>query len=191
MDLLQLHSCSEELLRKGDVIDVLVRAKKAGKTRYLGYSGDRNNALCAVESGAFDSLQTSLNVADQQAISLTLPKAFERGMGVIAKRPVANAAWGSGDVRPKNPYCHEYWEWLQRLQYPFVTELPLDEAVGLALRFTLSQPGVSVAIVGTKNPSRWASNSAHAAQGPLSASLLRSIRDRWLEVSEPEWVGQT
>jgi aryl-alcohol dehydrogenase-like predicted oxidoreductase len=187
VDLMQLHSCSEEILRQGDVIDVLLRAKEAGKTRYVGYSGDHLDALYAVECAAFDSLQTSINVADQDCLTLTVPKAKEGGMGVIAKRPVANVAWRTGNNPPTNSYHQTYWERLQKLKFEFVGE---PDAVATALRFTLSQPGVSVAIVGTKNPSRWAVNSAFAQLGPLSETALSSIRNRWKEVAGPDWRGQ-
>ena len=188
VDLLQLHSCSEEMLRQGDVIAVLQRARDAGKTRFIGYSGDNQAARYAVECGAFDTLQTSLNIADQESsIERTMPLARERGMGVIAKRPVANVAWRYGDTSPGADHYHEgYWERLRKLQYPF---LGGPDAVGIALRFALATPGVHTAIVGTKNPDRWRENAALLDAGPLSESEYRQIRERWREVGGADWPG--
>jgi aryl-alcohol dehydrogenase-like predicted oxidoreductase len=188
VDLVQLHSCDESDLRKGDVIAALERARERGLARYLGYSGDGSAARYAIECGRFDALQTSINVADQEALDLTVPLAQARGVGVIAKRPIANAAWRSGR-KPKNPYHHIYWTRLSRLDYDFL-RLPVPDSVGRALRFTVSQPGVHTAIVGTTKPARWAENAAHAAAGVLSAEESARIRARWREVADAGWVGQ-
>lgn len=180
VDLVQLHSCDLEKLRQGDVIDVLRRAKEAGKTRFIGYSGDNEASAYAVQSGAFDTLQTSLNVADQAALD-TVEAAVGRSMGVIAKRPIANAAW----VKEPAPdaYGRAYWERLQKLEYPNID-------ASLALRWTLAQP-VHVAIVGTKNPDRWAQNAALLEEGPLPTEALAAISARWREIATPDWVGLT
>jgi len=191
VDLLQLHTCSEDMLRQGDVIAVLQRARDAGKTRFIGYSGDSKAALYAVTCGAFDTLQTSVNIADQECIELTLPKAKNAGMGVIAKRPIANVAWRTGNEKPANGYVTSYWERLQKLAYPFLAGGASDEAVGTALRFTLAQVGVTTAIVGTKNPERWRANAALlSGAGPLPDADVRAIRERWKAVCAPDWVGQ-
>ncbi len=188
VDLVQLHSCSEELLRQGDVIAVLQKARDAGKTRFIGYSGDAQAALYAVECGAFDTLQTSLNIADQEPITLTLPKARAANMGVICKRPLANVAWRTGSDAPTNDYHKTYWERLQKLQYDFLSDPA--RAAGIALRFTLSQPGTHTAIVGTTRPERWHTNAEMLSAGALPEDQIAAIRARWQEIAGPDWTGQ-
>jgi aryl-alcohol dehydrogenase-like predicted oxidoreductase len=188
IDLIQLHSCSAEQLREGAVIEVLIRAREAGKTRFIGYSGDNEAARYAVESGSFDTLQTSASIADQWSIENSIPFAQAKGMGVIAKRPIANAAWKTG-LKPENDYHRTYWERLRKLGYPFL-EGGGDEAVGVALRFALAIPGVHTAIVGTKNPARWKQNAALLDSGPLPTEMYDLIRKLWSDRAEPGWKGE-
>lgn len=190
VDLVQLHSCSESELRKGEVISALQTAREHGHTRYIGYSGDSRAAHFAVESGAFDSLQISINIADQEAIESTLPLAQKNQMGVIAKRPIANAAWKTGH-KPASSYYHEYWERLRKLNYDFLRSHDLEKTIERALRFTLSVPGVHCAIVGTTKPERLEQNAKLIAEGPLSAAEFNAIRDHWDEVAPRIWIGQT
>jgi aryl-alcohol dehydrogenase-like predicted oxidoreductase len=187
LDLIQLHSCELAELRKGEAITALERARARGWTRYIGYSGDGEAARFAVECGRFDTLQTSVSLADQEAIELTVPAAMKQQMGVIAKRPIANAAWRYAR-RPAEPYYQPYWTRLRALDYAFLRDA--ERAVSVALRFTLAAPGVHTAIVGTRRPGRWAENARLLKAGPLPAVEYERIRARWKEVAEPGWTGQ-
>jgi aryl-alcohol dehydrogenase-like predicted oxidoreductase len=187
LDLVQLHSCSEDVLRRGEAIKALETARQRGLTRFIGYSGDGAAARYAVECGAFDTLQTSINIADQEALHLTLPLAVERGMGVIAKRPLANVAWLGARRPARGAYEYEYWRRLKALDYPFLSE---SDAVGTALRFTLSVPGLHTGIVGTARPGRFEANMRALAAGPLPPGEFGAIRARWAEVADASWTGQ-
>jgi aryl-alcohol dehydrogenase-like predicted oxidoreductase len=107
---------------------------------------------------------------------------------VIAKRPVANAAWRTGK-KPVSAYHHPYWERLQKLDYDFLHG-ELAESVAIALRFTLSQPGVHTAIVGTTKPGRWRENAEVLEAGALPQSEIDKIRARWREVADESWGGE-
>lgn len=191
VDLLQLHSCEVDVLEQGEAIKALQRAREQGKTRFIGYSGDDAPALWAVRSGLFDTLQTSLSIADQQAIDLLLPIAREKNLGVIAKRPIANAAWRDAKEPSRGAYHHEYWRRLKILNYDFLRDWDrAQDAASIALRFTLSLPGVHTAIVGTQSPGRWQQNAELLRAGPLPHARVEAIRARWREVAQPDWVGQ-
>ncbi|MCU1289415.1 MAG: aldo/keto reductase [Acidobacteria bacterium] len=189
LDIVQLHSCSAEELRRGDAIEGLLRAQEKGYTRYIGYSGDNDAAETAVELDVFDSLQTSVNIFDQTPIEGNIARAAEKGLGVIAKRPIANAVWRFEEL-PENTYYHEYWNRMKKLKFEF-TGKSVEEGTATALRFTLTIPGVDTAIVGTTRPTRWQENAAYALEGNLSGEEYEAIRNRWRETAEENWVGMT
>ena len=181
IDLVQLHSCSEETLRQGDVIQVLQKARQAGKVLHIGYSGDKEAALYAVCCGHFESLQTSINIADQEALDMTVPLALQQGMGVIAKRPIANALWKM--PRPENRYYQPYWDRLQMLKYDFLQD---GRALEIALRFPMSVPGVHTMIIGTTNPAHFRQNIEFTNGGILNEDQFKAIRSRWKNVARLE-----
>jgi aryl-alcohol dehydrogenase-like predicted oxidoreductase len=187
VDVMAFHSCDAATLRNAKVVEVLTRARDAGKARFIGYSGDSDAALDAVEMGIFDTLQISLNIADQEAIDRVVPKAIARGMGVIVKRPIANSAWRTGKA-PVDPYARPYWDRLQKLGYDFLRS-EVEASIATALRFTLGSTGVATAIVGTTKPERIAQNIGYAAAGPLAPAEYVAIRSRWHSVSRADWVG--
>lgn len=195
VDVVHLHSCGKDVLEQGEAIDALEQAREAGKTRFIGYSGDGEAARWAVDSGRFDTLMISISIADQEAIAETLPLAAKKDMGVIVKRGIANAVWRY-DAEPESDYHKEYWRRMQLLDYDFCkgerrTDEGPDGAAGVALRFTLGLPGVHTTVIGTTNPERFAQNLPLAAAGPLPAAQVAAIRARWAEVAKPDWTGQT
>ncbi len=191
LDVVQLHSCDIEVLERGDVIRALQDAKSAGKLRHVSYSGDNEAAHWAVDSGAFDTLQTSLNLTDQGALtSGLLTKADSNGMGVIIKRPIGGGTWArakQGTETPRN-YDREYLD--RATAMAAMGDLPDEPADGilLALGFTLAHPEVDVAIVGTKNPRHMRGNLDLMEQGlSISERAVDELHSRWDRLGA-EWL---
>ena len=191
LDLVQLHSCGIDVLERGDVARALEDARTAGKTRFIGYSGDNENAEWAVDSGQFDTLQTSFNLVDQGARRKILPAAEAKGMGIIIKRPIANAVWGAAE--DPRPYEHipEYTAEYYRRAGMLRTEGPLPEEpedrILLAMGFALGHPEVDVAIIGTKQPEHVLANIELVANKlPIPPEAVEALHDRYDRLEE-DW----
>lgn len=170
LDLVFLHTCSAEVLRAGEATEALLRARDAGKVRYTGYSGDDEDALQAISMGVFDALQLSFNIISQQALDQVIPAATKAGMGIVAKRPIANARLLPVD----SPQFHggSYWDPVRSL----LTESGAwDDPLECSLRFTLSHPTIHSAIVGTTNAEHARDNARRAAADELPPSLLAAL----------------
>ena len=181
IDVVHLHSCPLEVLQRGDVVAALQRCVEQGKVRVAAYSGDNEPAEWAAASGAFGAVQTSVSLFDQHAIDNAVRLAEARGVGVIAKRPLGNAPWRF-EARPQGSDAEEYWDRWQAMGIER-GELSWDE---LAMRFTLSVPGVSSAIVGSRSLAHMRQNIAAAAKGPLSDDVVQAIRGAF----RAEWRGK-
>ena len=194
LDIMQLHSCDVDVLEQGDVIRALQDAKKAGKTRFIGYSGDNEAALWAIESGLFDTLQTSYSIADQHARTRLFGPAASRGMGVIIKRTIANGAWGSersptADLRfgPMRTYGDEYFRRVQiMVEEGPVTGAPEDRIL-TSIGFVLARDEVDTALVGTQNPDHMESNIRMVNdQLPIPIGVVEELQRRFDE-HEDDW----
>jgi aryl-alcohol dehydrogenase-like predicted oxidoreductase len=185
IDIVHLHSCSLEILRRGDVITALEDARQAGQVRVAAYSGDNEALDYAVGTGRFQAVQTSINLADQRNLERALPEIQARNMGVIAKRPAANAPWRF-ETRPYGHYAEEYW-------YRWQTMGLNPRGLGwqeLALRFVAYLPGVHSSIVGTANHDHLLEDVRLLARGPLPADQVDEIR-RAFQAHDEDWTGLT
>ena len=189
LDLVQLHSCSVEILERGEVTQALQQAQQEGKTRYIGYSGDNDAAEWAVESGLFDTLQTSFNLVDQKARFSLFDKAKAQGVGIITKRPIANGAWGA-EASP-SAYADSYFERAQEMMARGDLPQVPENRILLALGFTFSHDAIDVVIVGTKTPKYMRANlELIKTQLPISKETVTELHHRFEAVGR-EWPQLT
>ena len=112
LDLIQIHDVhaaeeADKVFAPDGAIEALVAAKKAGKVRYIGFTGHKDpqfhlDMLAAADKHAFhfDTVQMPLNVMDAHYKSFTqqvLPVLLKKEIGVIAMKPI-----GARDILKSN-----------------------------------------------------------------------------------------
>jgi len=102
LDLWQIHQVStmeevQQIFAPGGAIEAFEAAKKAGKCRFMGFTGhhDPEVHLAMLKNyEKYDTILMPLNPADPAYLSfekMVLPVAVERGMGIQAMKSTANA----------------------------------------------------------------------------------------------------
>ena len=107
IDLLQIHEVirmgdPEQAFQPGNVIDVLVQAKKEGKIRFIGFTGHKSPDIhlhmletASKHDFTFDTVQMPVNALDEHFNSFgqkVIPEAHKRGTAVIGMKPLSNGA---------------------------------------------------------------------------------------------------
>jgi aryl-alcohol dehydrogenase-like predicted oxidoreductase len=133
-----------------------------------------------VESGHFDTLQTSFNLVDQGARANLFPAATARGLGIIAKRPIANAVWGGTGPTPST-----YRQRAEKMEREGAIPGAPDDPILLALGFTLAHGAIDTAIVGTKNPDHMRANVEMVEQRlPIAGEAIDALHQRYDRLTE-------
>ena len=102
LDLWQIHAVGEkqeveQIFGPGGAIEAFEAAKKAGKCRFIGFTGHRDPYVHLAMLKAydkFDSILMPMNIADPGYLSfekLTLPVTVERGMGIQSMKSLGNS----------------------------------------------------------------------------------------------------
>ena len=102
VDLWQMHGVNQasdiqRILAPGGALEAFVAAKKAGKCRFIGFTGHADPALNVEMLRAYDGFDTllmPLHAADTAYLSFeknALPPAVERGVGRLAMKIFGNA----------------------------------------------------------------------------------------------------
>jgi len=185
IDLYQTH-WQDPTTPIAETMEALVKLKEEGKIRAIGVS---NASLDDLEAyGPID--------ADQERYSL-LERALQSGgsldycrrhqIGVLAYSPLDNGLltgkirpdreYGRGDLRKTNPRFQPAA--VERTNAMLESIRPIAERHGVSIAqvviaWTISQPGITSALCGARNP-RQASENAAAAQVPLTPEELRAI----------------
>jgi len=152
LDLWQVHSVMDpndvDSRIKNGVFDVVVKAKKDGKVKHVGFTGHNNPKahLRVLERTAdnpfFETIQMPINVVDANLnhfINSVLPKALDRHLGILAMKTMADGRFFGKKI------VHDEIQW--ETEKPIVPDrLSIKEA----LYFVWSLP-VSVLISGAEN----------------------------------------
>lgn len=138
VDLYQLHALAkledvEKVFAPGGAMEVYLKAREAGKIRFIGFSAHSEEAaLAALDRFDFDTMLFPLNFATWHKNNFgpaVFKRAQEKKMGILALKAMAHQVWPAEIKRNDRKWNKAWYQ-------------PLDEAgqIALALRFTLGLP---------------------------------------------------
>lgn len=166
----------------GPVNDVLDELKAAGLIRFTGLGGTTAYEIVPIiATGRYDVLLTAFNYSLlwREATLEVLPEAKRHGMGLIIGSPLQQGALArrydeeirSGARWLSTPRREQY-----RQLYAYLDELGLDiHEVGL--RFVISNPDISLTLMGARSIAEVEANVRAVEKGPLSPEILARLQE--------------
>jgi len=192
LDLQMLHVWLDEWAEREAWQEAIIQLKEQGKIKDFGLSlvfplEEAHTPRRAIATGQVAACQVVYNIYQQEPQSELFPLAEEANVGIIVRCPLDEGAL-TGKITPETTFPEGDWrndyfrgdrkrevqeraEALQWLIRDDVESLP--EA---ALRFCLSHPAVSTAIVGMRQSRHVKANVQAVDKGPLSEQNLERLK---------------
>jgi len=166
------------LTKKGGALETIVKAMDEGIVAHLGFTGhDTPENFCTIlESGLFESMTVSYHLLNR-SYEPAIARAHELGAGVIVMNPVGGGILGSPSPE------------LQAL----LPGSAVTSTAATALRFVLSNPGVSTACSGMDTFARIEENVAAVEESsnltPAEHARVGAILDQFKALGERFCTG--
>lgn len=192
IDLYQIHCPPLAILKDGAIFEVLDKLQSEGKIRAYGVSVESvEEGLYCLEQPGVQALQIIFNLFRQKPLAELLPRAQERGVGLLVRLPLASGLLTgkfSGETRFE---AEDHRHFNKDGQHFNVGEtfagLPFEKGVALskelawisdgresmtraALRWILDNPEITCVIPGFKSVQQVEDNLAAQAVPPFTAS---------------------
>ncbi len=200
IDLLQFHVWQDKWTDEPEFRTTVEKLKRDGIVRSFGLSLNRwepANGLRAIRTGLVDAVQVIYNIFDQAPEDELLPLCREMNIGVIARVPLDEGSLGGKltlDTKfPEGDWRGSYFgpenlkatvERVDRLKAILPVGMNLPE---MALRFILSNPDVSTAIIGMRNPAHVKANLNYSDCGALDPVLLAELKKHRCDRAPKRW----
>lgn len=198
IDLYQIHCPPTDVLRDGAVFGILDKLQAEGKIRAYGVSVETaEEALICLERPGVQALQIIFNLFRQKMIAEVLPKAAERGVGLLARLPLAsglltgkfteNSRFEAEDHRSFNRNGEQFNVGETFAGLPFETGVALARELAwiaegrgsmthAALRWILDFPETTCVIPGFKNVAQVEDNLAAQRAPSFSGEERQRLR---------------
>ncbi|MBN1642184.1 MAG: aldo/keto reductase [Anaerolineae bacterium] len=197
LDLTQLHCVPTEVLRAGKVFDWLREQRAQDLIAAFGASVETvEEGLICLEQEGLTSLQIIFNIFRQKPLEELMPRAREKGVGIITRLPLASGlltgkftartTFGAGDHRNYNRDGQRFNVGETFAGLPFELGVELADAlkgmlpegmsmVEMALRWILDHDAVSVMIPGASSPAQARANARISDLPPLPEALHQEL----------------
>ncbi len=157
IDLVQVHFPDAETPIP-DTMGALLDLRREGKLKHIGVSNFSRSQVAAAQAALGDiplcSVQSKYNVLQRDIEQDVLPLCVENGVGVVAYSPLAEGLLaGRERSGTKNKVPTAVTKAIRNVLIPFAINHGVPPAA-VALRWLISRPGVSAAIVGASHLSQ-------------------------------------
>jgi aryl-alcohol dehydrogenase-like predicted oxidoreductase len=208
LDLVQLHCPPTDLFYHPEVFAALDDLVAGGAIAHYGVSVERvEEGLKALDYPGVATVQIIYNIFRQRPAARFLSAARDAGVGVIVRVPLASGLLTGKMTRDTQFASDDHRNYNRRGKAFDVGETfsGVDLATGLAavdelrdlvppgqtmaafaLRFCLSDPGVSTVIPGARNPDQARQNAFAGELGPLDGPTLEQLAVLYRELIAPD-----
>ncbi len=190
IDVYQLHNPPWDIIIRGDVFDCLEQLKKEGKLRFYGVSVSHfQEAAFLIKKRRVDTIQLVFNLLHQEPSFGLLQRAKRQGIGIVVREPLESgiltgkydlrSQFGKNDHRSNFPAAH-----LSRILLNAEALKPFAQGANAslaayALRYCLSNDGVSTVIAGARNGEQVRENAGSSDGGLLTEYEFMTLQRLW------------